>query len=179
MQKGTGVVTSVPSDAPDDWAALNDLKNKKALRQKYSITEDMVKFDPVKIINTPSLGDLPAIKLYEDLKIKSQNDEELLKQAKDLCYKKGFYQGIMLVGKYAGKRVKQAKDFVKKDLIDEGLGVVYYEPDGKVVARSGQICVVSKLDQWYLNYSDEKWKQTVKDHLKNFKTNTADVLNEF
>jgi leucyl-tRNA synthetase len=24
MNKGTGIVTSVPSDAPDDWAALND-----------------------------------------------------------------------------------------------------------------------------------------------------------
>ena len=28
---GTGVVTSVPSDAPDDFAALRDLKNKKVL----------------------------------------------------------------------------------------------------------------------------------------------------
>lgn len=27
---GTGVVTSVPSDAPDDYAALRDLKKKKA-----------------------------------------------------------------------------------------------------------------------------------------------------
>ena len=25
MNKGTGIVTSVPSDAPDDWAALRDL----------------------------------------------------------------------------------------------------------------------------------------------------------
>lgn len=28
---GTGIVTSVPSDAPDDYAALRDLKNKKVL----------------------------------------------------------------------------------------------------------------------------------------------------
>ena len=27
--KGTGVVTSVPSDAPDDFAALRDLKKKE------------------------------------------------------------------------------------------------------------------------------------------------------
>ena len=26
---GTGIVTSVPSDAPDDYAALQDLKNKE------------------------------------------------------------------------------------------------------------------------------------------------------
>lgn len=29
MLTGTGVVTSVPSDAPDDFAALRDLKNKQ------------------------------------------------------------------------------------------------------------------------------------------------------
>lgn len=29
--KGTGVVTSVPSDSPDDYAALRDLKNKKVI----------------------------------------------------------------------------------------------------------------------------------------------------
>ena len=42
MTKGTGIVTSVPSDAPDDWAALMDVKNKDALRAKYKITDDMV-----------------------------------------------------------------------------------------------------------------------------------------
>jgi leucyl-tRNA synthetase len=30
--KGTGVVTSVPSDSPDDYAALRDLKKKPPLR---------------------------------------------------------------------------------------------------------------------------------------------------
>jgi len=32
MKKGTGVVTCVPSDSPDDWMATTDLRNKKALR---------------------------------------------------------------------------------------------------------------------------------------------------
>ena len=31
-----------PSDAPDDWAALRDLQQKKALRDKYGIAEDWV-----------------------------------------------------------------------------------------------------------------------------------------
>ena len=32
--QGTGVVTSVPSDSPDDYAALRDLKNKAAFRDR-------------------------------------------------------------------------------------------------------------------------------------------------
>lgn len=41
--KGTGVVTSVPSDSPDDYAALTDLKKKAPLRQKYNIEDHMVR----------------------------------------------------------------------------------------------------------------------------------------
>jgi leucyl-tRNA synthetase len=35
--KGTAVVTSVPSDAPDDYAALVDLQKKQPFREKYGI----------------------------------------------------------------------------------------------------------------------------------------------
>lgn len=50
--KGTGVVTSVPSDSPDDFAALNDLKKKPALRAKYFLSDDMVlPFEPVSIFS--------------------------------------------------------------------------------------------------------------------------------
>ena len=56
---GTGVVTSVPSDSPDDFAALRDLKNKEPFRSKYDVTDEMVlPFDPVPIINIPGYGDL-------------------------------------------------------------------------------------------------------------------------
>ncbi len=40
--KGTGVVTSVPSDSPDDYAALMDLKKKEPLRRKYGVQDDWV-----------------------------------------------------------------------------------------------------------------------------------------
>ena len=42
MQKGTGIVTSVPSDSPDDYAVLVDFKKKEGLRKKFGITDEMV-----------------------------------------------------------------------------------------------------------------------------------------
>lgn len=83
MKKGTGVVTCVPSDSPDDWMAISDLRAKKALREKYNITEEMVNLNPVEIINIPTYGNLTALAVCEKMKIKSQNDKEALIQAKD------------------------------------------------------------------------------------------------
>jgi leucyl-tRNA synthetase len=53
MAKGTGVVTSVPSDAPDDYIALKELKEKPLWREKFGVTEEMVKeFVPLPIIGS-------------------------------------------------------------------------------------------------------------------------------
>lgn len=83
MTKGTGIVTSVPSDAPDDYAALRDLQNKKALREKYGITDEMVDFHPIPIIEIPGMGNLSAVTICEKMGIKSQNDKKLLAEAKE------------------------------------------------------------------------------------------------
>jgi hypothetical protein len=40
--KGTGIVTSVPSDSPDDYRALQDLKEKPGLRQKFGVADEWV-----------------------------------------------------------------------------------------------------------------------------------------
>lgn len=104
--KGTGVVTSVPSDSPDDFAALTDLQKKEALREKFGIKDDMVlPYQPIPIIDVPTLGNLSAVTACEMFKIQSQNDKEKLAEAKELTYLKGFYDGVLLVGEFKGKKV--------------------------------------------------------------------------
>lgn len=157
--KGTGVVTSVPSDSPDDYAALVDLQKKPAFREKYGITDEMVcPFDPVPIIEVPGLGNLSAVKVYTDLKIQSQNDKEKLLQAKELVYLKGFYDGILLVGEFAGKKVQDVKKDLRQLLTDKNEADLYFEPEKTIISRSGDVCVVALCNQWYLNYGEEKWR---------------------
>lgn len=147
MTKGTGIVTSVPSDSPDDWAALRDLKNKKPLREKYNVADDMVlPFEPIPIIEIPDFGNLAAVKLVDDMKITSQNDKVKLAEAKDKVYLKGFNEGVMLVGIGESMKVKDAKPLVRKQLLDNGEAAIYYEPESEVQSRTGDECVVALCD---------------------------------
>ncbi|XP_065321426.1 leucine--tRNA ligase, cytoplasmic-like isoform X2 [Gordionus sp. m RMFG-2023] len=166
--KGTAIVTSVPSDSPDDYAALLDLKNKPNLRSKYSIGDEMVlPFEPIPILEIEGLGTLCAKEMCQKFKVQSQNDKEKLKQAKDLLYLKGFYEGVMLTGAYTGRKVSEIKKNVQSDLIAEGLADVYMEPEGLIVSRSGDRCIVALCDQWYLDYGEEKWKSQVRNYVEN------------
>lgn len=182
MTKGTGIVTSVPSDSPDDWAALRDLQTKEGLREKYNVKEEWcVPFAPVPIINIPDFGDLSAVFLVDDLKIQSQKDKDLLKVAKDKAYLKGFYDGKMLVGIAEGESVEKAKPIVKKHLLETNQAVPYYEPESEVVSRTGDQCIVASCYQWFLKYGDDEWKEFVREHLNsdNFTTHNPKTQNEF
>ena len=156
--KGTGVVTSVPSDAPDDYIGLQDLKRKPDMRAKFGVKDKHVMpFDVIPIINIPEFGDASAVKVCTDLKIASQNDKRQLEEAKRLTYLKGFTDGVMLVGEYAGKKVQEAKPLMRKKLIESGEASPYCEPEKEVMSRSGDECVVALTDQWYITYGDDEW----------------------
>ncbi|XP_058452707.1 leucine--tRNA ligase, cytoplasmic [Malaya genurostris] len=178
--KGTGIVTSVPSDSPDDYAALVDLQKKPAFREKYSVTDEMVlPFQPIPIIEVPGLGNLSAVTVCEKLKIQSQNDRDKLTEAKEMVYLKGFYDGVLLVGEHAGKKVQDVKKDLKKYLVDRNEADTYYEPEKTIMSRSGDVCVVALCDQWYLNYGEEKWQKIAFDHLKTMELFHDEVRRNF
>ncbi|XP_060670143.1 leucine--tRNA ligase, cytoplasmic isoform X1 [Ziziphus jujuba] len=164
--KGTGIVTSVPSDAPDDYMALHVLKMKPAFREKYGVKDDWVlPFEIVPIINIPEFGDKAAEKVCIDLKIKSQNEKEKLAEAKRLTYLKGFTEGTLLVGEFAGRKVQEAKSLIRSRLIETGEAIIYSEPEKRVMSRSGDECVVALTDQWYITYGENEWRKLAQECL--------------
>ncbi|KAE8722265.1 putative serine/threonine-protein kinase [Hibiscus syriacus] len=166
--KGTGIVTSVPSDAPDDYMALHDLKAKPAFRAKFGVKDEWVlPFEIVPIIDIPEFGDRAAEKVCLDLKIKSQNEKDKLAEAKRLVYLRGFTEGIMTVGEYAGRKVQEAKPLIRTKLIETGQAIIFSEPEKKVMSRSGDECVVALTDQWYITYGEPEWKKLSEECLSN------------
>jgi leucyl-tRNA synthetase len=162
--KGTGVVTSVPSDSPDDYATIMDLAKKA---DYYGIKKEWAELEVVPIIETPSYGNLTAPFLVKKLKISSPKDTKQLEEAKELAYKEGFYQGIMTYGEFKGEKVEVAKAKVRQQLLDANEGFAYSEPERKVVSRSGDDCCVALMDQWYLDYGEESWKQVALKYVDN------------
>jgi leucyl-tRNA synthetase len=162
--KGTGVVTSVPSDSPDDFATVTDLAKKA---EYYGIKKEWAELEIVPIIKTPSYGNLTAPFLVKQLKIASPKDTKQLEEAKELAYKEGYYQGIMTYGDFSGEKVEDAKPKVRQQLLNAGEGFAYSEPERKVVSRSGDDCCVALMDQWYLDYGEESWKQVALKYVDN------------
>jgi leucyl-tRNA synthetase len=165
QKRGTGIVTSVPSDAPDDWVALKILQEDEGECNKYGLDpEEVKKIEPIAIIETKGWGDLPAVDIVEKLGIKSLEEKEKLHKAKEDVYKAGFYDGRMksISEEFAGMAVIRAKDEVKEKMMDEGEASTMYEPSGDVVCRCLTPAVVKIVDdQWFLAYSDNQWKLQV------------------
>jgi len=164
--KGTGIVTSVPSDAPDDWMGLADLRRDPSLASRWGLDPAMVAaIEPVPIIRSEGWGPMPAVEICQRMGIRDQHDRESLERAKEEIYRSGYYTGVMLegAGAYGGMRVEDAKGLVKQELVRQGRAEVMYEPSGEVVCRCLTPSVVKIVtDQWFIAYGDAMWKSRVK-----------------
>lgn len=175
--KGTGIVTSVPSDSPDDYAMLQDLKKKP---EYYGIDPTWVQpYEVVPVLTTPTFGHVSAEAACAKFKVVSPKDRVLLDKAKEAVYKESFYAGTMLVPEYEGMSVEAAKPLIKKKLIDQHDAVIYSEPEREIISRSSDICVVSLCDQWYLDYGEPEWKRQTEDALSQLETFHTETKNQF
>jgi len=168
---GTGVVYSVPAHAPYDWLALRDIQKSPPEELKEIIRE----IKPISIIKVEGYGEYPALEIVDQLNAKDQNDKQAEK-ATEIIYSKEFHTGTMKenCGQLSGMTVKDAKMKVIEELASKGLGDRVFDLPEMVRCRCGTRCIVKILrDQWFLNYSNEEWKNKVREH-----TNAITVLPE-
>ncbi len=187
---GTGIVTSVPSDAPSDYIGLYDLQTSESECKKYNLNyQDVKNIQLISIIKSKGYGDYPAKEICEKLKIRSQEDEEKLEEAKKEIYKVGYHTGIMKdnCGEFANLKVEVAKDKIRDDLIKNNQAYLFYDLSEEVLCRCGEPVVIKKIDdQWFIKYSDQELTTKTIEHTKEmnilpeqFKTNLENILNWF
>ena len=79
----------VPSDSPDDYTVLNDMKSKPAFRVKSGVKDERVlPFEVLPIIEVPPFGNKFTETVWLQMKIKSQNEKDKLAEAKKQTYLK-------------------------------------------------------------------------------------------
>merc|ERR1712216_1072834 len=124
-------------------------------------------FQVIPIIDVPELGDKCAVTMVEKLKVKNMRDTKKLKEAKEVCYQKGFYEGVMMVGSMKGEKVEAAKPVYKAEMIQANECFKYWEPESEVLSRTGDSCVVALIDQWFIKYGEDGWRERVSQHINN------------
>jgi len=158
----TGVVYSVPAHAPYDYLALRDLQKKPETLTQFNIDPNIVlSIKPISIIQVDGFGEYPAAEIVEKMAITDQNDPKA-KEATNELYKKEFHSGTLKTncGKYAAKSIREAKDQLIADFKKQGAADHMYDLSDAVVCRCMTPCMIKILsDQWFLNYSDPKWKE--------------------
>ncbi len=178
----TAVVMSVPAHAPYDYVALRDLLKDEEKLKKYKLSKEIVeRIKPISLIKLEGYSELPAKDIVEKMGIENQLDEKL-EEATSIIYREEFYKGILkeITGKYANKVVKDVKKQIVEDFINGGFAFKFYDLPEEVVCRCNTECLVKILkDQWFLKYSDEKWKEEVRKALKHIRILPEEAREEF
>jgi len=180
---GTGIVMSVPAHAPYDWIGLKDLQHNEEEIEKYGLDLTEIKnIKPISLIKVEGFGEFPAVELCERMKISNQKEVEKLDKATNELYKKEFHTGILkqLYGELAGKKVSEVKDAMIKKFAAKKIFESFWEMTGAVVCRCTTQCHVKILEnQWFLKFSDEEWKDSVRYAIKEMKFYPEIVRQQF
>ncbi|KXS45162.1 MAG: leucyl-tRNA synthetase [Methanolobus sp. T82-4] len=176
---GSGIVMSVPAHAPYDYLAVKDLYDRDL--SEYGITENIRDIEFISLIEVKDFGEYPAIDAVEQLGVEDQKDPKA-EEATKLVYRREFHGGVLKenTGEYAGIAVSKIKDVLTRDLLDKGIGEIFYEFSEPVVCRCGTPCVVNMVKgQWFLNYSNPEWKDKVYRCIENMEIIPEEIRVEF
>jgi len=186
---GSGIVTSVPSDAPYDYVALRTLQDSEELVKKYDLNhEEISSINLIPIIKIKGYSEIPARDIVEKMGIVSPDDPNLETATKEI-YKAGFHSGVMMDSckEFAGKKVDEAKELMKAKLIEQGKADLFHDLSEEVVCRCGEPVVVKRIDdQWFIRYSDQELTEKSKEHVSKmnifpaeYKDNLPGILDWF
>ncbi len=158
----TGVVYSVPGHSVKDYYYL----------EKLGIATEM---DTMIEIGGKNTNVREYLDKYQDLE-----------QANADLYRDEYYSGKVRKGipEIEGISVKEAREIIKKRLINEDLAFIFLETTRKARTRNGGKVVVSVIDdQWFIDYSNKKWKEETRKHVKDmdfqpdfYKKNMLDIV---
>ena len=157
---GTGVVYSVPAHAPYDLMALRDIQEGRTEAGRQ-VKEIAGKLEPVPIITVAGYSKVPAADALSKHGAKDSLDDSL-ETATAEVYADEFHRGVMTAasGPLGGLAVADAKAKAAELLAKTGRLTTMLELPERVVCRCGTRCHVKVLEnQWFLNYSDPKWKE--------------------
>ncbi len=162
---GTGCVMSVPAHAPFDYIAIEKLKS-----QGY----DIKGVQPVSVLEVKrdkhgsdaEDGVVPALRYLRAVNADVNATNELVKEATKAQYKDEFRYGIMTAGRLNELAVGDARELVRKELIEKGEAseIFVLTNEDAVYCRCGFRVVVKVVDnQWFINYGDKEWKKAAKE----------------
>ena len=169
---GSGIVTSVPGDAPYDYVALKELQEDKETIKKYNLNEKEIQnIKLIPIIKSKGYKDFPAEEIVKKLNITSLDDPKLEEATKEI-YKAGFHTGTMtdICGKFSGKRVEEAKELMKAEMLEKNQADLFYDLSEEVICRCGGKVIIKRIDdQWFIRYSDPELTERSKEQVKEMK----------
>jgi len=165
-ETGTGVVMSVPAHAPFDYLALRDLGK--------------AEMNMPQVIELSGYSKNPAKDAVEKFKVKNQDDPQGENATKEI-YTKEAHGGVMVVGKYRGEKVAEAKVKFADDLKAENKAFeIITIANGPVFCRCGSPAVVNVMDdQWFIDYGIPEWKEKAKKCLESMELIPEKTRSEF
>ncbi|MHA2197023.1 MAG: class I tRNA ligase family protein, partial [Promethearchaeota archaeon] len=153
-----------------DWITLIQLKKEYSKLKKWKIEKSqIISIEPISLIEVEGYGEFPAGEAIESMGITSR-DDPLVKDATRIIYRKEHKSGKLkkITGKYVGKTVEGVKNKIVADFEQEGIAFKLKEPGEPVVCRCGTRNHVKFLEnQWFLEFSNPKWKQKTHDLIDN------------